>query len=55
MKENNEYYNVYAVINGKPLAKVNARRMRLAVAESKVDKLIAEGASRAYAIKDGGR
>ena len=55
MKENNEYYNVYAVVGGKPIAKVNTRRMRRAVAESKVDKLIAEGAARAYAIKDGGK
>jgi len=55
MKSKNEYYNVYAVVNGKPLAKINARRMSQALATAKADKLMADGAPRAYAIRDGGK
>jgi hypothetical protein len=53
MKKNNEYYNVYAVVNGKPIAKVNVRCMSRKAAESKAAKLVAAGSPRAYAVKDG--
>lgn len=48
-------YNVYAVVDGRPIAKVNARRMSRATAVAKADKLVAEGSPRAYAVRDGGR
>lgn len=55
MKSKNEYYNVYAVVKGMPIEKVNARRMSRESAEAKAAKLMADGSPRAYAIPDGGR
>lgn len=55
MKNDKVMYNVYAVIDSKPIVKVNARRMSQEAAQTKADKLIAEGSPRAYAIRDGGK
>ncbi len=55
MKSETKYYNVYAVVNGEPIKKVNARRMSRESAWSKLDKLAASGVTRAYAILDGGK
>lgn len=55
MKANNGYWNVYAVVDGQPIRKVNARRMSRGAANAKADKLVADGSPRAYAVKDGGK
>ncbi len=55
MKKDAVMYNVYAVVNGAPIAKVNARRMSRESATTKADKLVADGSPRAYAIPDGGK
>jgi hypothetical protein len=55
MKNATRMYNVYAVVGGMPIAKVNARRMTREAAESKAAKLVAAGSPRAYAVKDGGK
>ena len=43
-------YNVYAVVDGKPIARVNARRMSRELAMNTVSRLRAHGAARAYVI-----
>lgn len=52
MTNSKRLYNVYAVVNGQPITKINQRRMNKALAEAKAERLLAEGAARAYAVKD---
>ena len=56
MKSNEAtWWNVYAVVGNKPLTRMNVRRMSRETANAKANKLVADGAARAYAVKDGGR
>lgn len=52
MKNKSPLYNVWAVVNSQPFAKINKRRMSREAAQAKVDRLLADGSPRAYAIVD---
>jgi hypothetical protein len=43
-------FNVYAVVNSQPIAKINKVRLGKEAAEKKVAQLIVAGAARVYAV-----